>query len=101
MSSVCTRQEIKEEAGKVFTVELIADSECRVLRLKVSGDFFAYPPEILDSLESDATGRHVLDLVDLVLRVLGRLVLVGVRKESVVSLFERASAEVLTKCGRG
>lgn len=92
------RRDVKEESGKVFTVELSVDSECRVLKLGISGDFFAYPPELIDRIERDAAGRPVSELVDLVSRGLRDLVLVGVSKEALVPLFRSLVEEATTRC---
>ncbi|GEM_PF-1003363 len=98
VSVLFVRKEVKEEGGKVFTVELNADFKCRVLGLRVSGDFFAYPPEYVDHLEREATGRHVLELADLVSRLLSRLVLAGVSREAIESLFKSIIEEVAARC---
>lgn len=98
VSTVFVRKEVKEEGGKVFTVELSVDLKCRVLELKISGDFFAYPPEYVDHLEREASGRHVLELVNLVPRLLSRLVIAGVSREAVESLFKSVVDEVIVRC---
>ncbi|MEM1931391.1 MAG: hypothetical protein QW780_02165 [Sulfolobales archaeon] len=101
MRAAFVRKEVKEEGGKVFTVELSVDSKCRVLELKISGDFFAYPPEYVDYLEREAIGRHVLKLVDLTPRLLSKLVIAGVSREAVESLFKSLVEEVVVRCQEG
>ncbi|MCX8185196.1 MAG: hypothetical protein RMI56_04215 [Sulfolobales archaeon] len=95
-----TRKEVKEQFGKVFSVELLVDEACRVLKLIVSGDFFAYPPEVLDSLGRVVSGKHASEIVEAVSSVLDKLTLVGVSRESIVELFRNAVEEVVVKCRR-
>ncbi len=101
MKSLVARREVKEEGGKVFSVELESDPECRTVGLRISGDFFAFPPEPLDSLERDSVGRHVLELVNLASRALSEVTLVGVSREVALSVFKSVVEEVMTKCRGG
>ncbi|MCS7099449.1 MAG: hypothetical protein RMH84_01150 [Sulfolobales archaeon] len=96
--STYVRREIKERFGKVFSIEISVGSDCRILKLVISGDFFAYPPEVLDSLEREVSGRHVSELVEVVSSAIGRVTLVGVSRESVIELFRSAVEEVAAKC---
>ncbi len=101
MRSIVVRREVKEEGGKVFAVELEVDAECGVVGLRISGDFFAFPPEPLDSLEQSSAGRHVSELVDLASRALDRIVLAGVSRETALSVFRSVAEEAVTKCRGG
>ena len=93
------RVEVKEE--KVFSVYLEVDSSCRVSRLVISGDFFAFPPELLDEAESRASGATLEEVVEVVGGYLGRVVLVGVSRSRALEVFRRAVEEGLRRCRGG
>jgi len=91
--------EVKEE--KVLSVYLEVDASCRVSKLVISGDFFAFPPELLDEAESKASGADLEGVVRVVGEYLDRVVLVGVSRAKALEVLRRAVEEGLRRCRGG
>jgi len=91
--------EVKEE--KVFSVYLEVDESCRVSRLVISGDFFAFPPELLDEAESRAPGLSLEEVTGLVGGYLERVVMVGVSRARALDVLRMAVEEGLRRCRGG
>jgi len=91
--------EVKEE--KVFSVYLEVDESCRVTKLVISGDFFAFPPELLDEAESRASGQALEGVTELVGGYLEKVALVGVSRARALEVLRRAVEEGLRRCRGG
>jgi dihydroorotase-like cyclic amidohydrolase len=97
--SYLVHAEVKEE--KVLSVYLEVDASCRVSKLVISGDFFAFPPELLDEAESKASGADLEGVVRVVGEYLDRVVLVGVSRAKALEVLRRAVEEGLRRCRGG
>ncbi len=91
--------EVKEE--KVFSVYLEVDESCKVFKLVISGDFFAFPPELLDEAESKASGVNLEGAAEVVGEYLERVTLVGVSRARALEVLRRAVEEGLRRCRGG
>ena len=91
--------EVKEE--KVFSVYLEVDTSCRASKLVISGDFFAFPPELLDEAESKASGVDLERVAEVIGGYLERITLVGVSRARALEVLRRAIEEGLRRCRGG
>ena len=53
--SIKVSKQLKRPGGKYLKVELEV-AKGRIVKLKISGDFFAYPSHLLDMLEKEVAG---------------------------------------------
>ena len=88
---------LKVPGGKLLEVELIIDTNTRTIRsLYITGDFFAYPPEIVDEAERAAKNTRLdYKLVDRVLSILSKGELHGITLDHVRKLLREAVSEGL------
>jgi len=87
---------IKVKGGKLLRVRAEAE-EGRIRSVRITGDFFAYPEEVIEKLESELTGAEVSreSIRDKVERVIAEVgaTLIGVSAEDVVECVYRAVTE--------
>jgi len=95
--SIKVSKQLKRPGGKYLKVELEVIGD-RIVKLKISGDFFAYPSHLLDMLEKEAAGlRAEKEGVERLLETYkGRLELVGVRFEDLKRLILEALEETIS-----
>lgn len=95
--SVSIVKYLKVPGGKLLEVELIINtSTCTVKSLYITGDFFAYPPEVIDEAERVATNTKLdYKLVDRVLNTLSKGKLYGITLDHVRKLLREAVSEGL------
>jgi len=78
----------KVPGGKTVKVEA-SINEGRIEKVMISGDFFAYPPSIIEELELELAGKPAE--IDAVRRILdefkGKGILVGISFEDIEQLF--------------
>ncbi len=60
-----------------------------IKKVKISGDFFAFPEGSIDKLERELIGKKVTDVEEIVKSSLRRCVLVGVSLEDIVEALKR------------
>ena len=73
----------RSKAGKtlIVDVEFVGD---RIAGIVISGDFFAYPEEVVEKLEEELRNKRVSEVGDFLKRHEGRVVLVGVTMNDIV-----------------
>ena len=74
--------------GKMVKVEVELVGR-RVRRVTISGDFFAYPAEVIEEMEREMTGADVGELPSVVDRYRGRVELVGITLEDLRELLRQ------------
>ena len=91
---------MKVPGGKLLEIQLDYDpNECRVVKLYITGDYFAYPPEKIDEAEKSIESRPLaLDLLDIVRDKLSYTTLYGVTVDNIVELLRGAIEEAMEKC---
>ncbi|OYT61873.1 MAG: hypothetical protein B6U69_02750 [Thermofilum sp. ex4484_15] len=87
-------KQVEKSGGKYLKIELEVVSGI-IRDLKVSGDFFAYPPYLLDNLERGAKGMRAdpSEVDKLLSRYIGRLELVGISIEDLRGLIVNSLRE--------
>ncbi len=60
-----------------------------IKRIKISGDFFAFPEDSIDKLEKELIGKEVSDVEKVVRGSLEGCVLVGISLEDIVEALRR------------
>lgn len=100
-TEVVIDKEYKEPEGKYVHFKLVINSECSIVSVVITGDFFAYPPENIDKLSLILKGGTLLDMRKLkehVSNIVKETVMIGIDsnvfKELIFKLFE----EGLKKC---
>ncbi len=88
---------VKVPGGKLLEIELIVDiKERKVKALYITGDFFVYPPEVVDEAEKSVKDTKIsYDLVDKVVNIMGKGELYGITLNHVKSLLKEAIEEAL------
>ena len=91
---------IKIPGGKLLEIEMIIDEvNCLVKSLYITGDFFAYPPEIIDEAE-----RSVIDdkinytLIGKIANILSKGELYGITIDHVKMILKEIIEEALRLC---
>ncbi len=75
--------------GKTVTIRLRVDVDsCRVEEARVTGDFFVYPPEVLEEFEARLRGCRGPSCFEEAARVLGGAAIVGFTVESLLEALE-------------
>jgi len=98
---IIIRASSKREGGKLVDIEVKYDDHCRIVEAIISGDFFAYPPEAVEILESCLKGCDTDSCVGQCFEVLGTestLLGLDIRdiEELLKNLFERCREELGT-----
>jgi hypothetical protein len=83
----------KEAGGKLYSVDVICEGE-NVSSVRISGEFFAYPEDLIDSMEAALRGVR-LEAVPVAQAIAGALfyshgTLVGIRASELVSAIVEA-----------
>lgn len=83
----------KEEGGKLYSVDVLCEGEI-ITSVKISGEFFAYPEGLIDSMEGALRGVK-LGTVSVAQAIAGALfyshgTLVGIRASELVSAIVEA-----------
>jgi hypothetical protein len=83
----------KEEGGKLYAVDVLCEGES-ISTVKISGEFFAYPEGLIDSMEKALQGVP-LETVRVAQAIAGALfyshgTLVGIRASELVSAIVEA-----------
>lgn len=80
--------------GKTLKVDVIIGvSEGKIVKMIISGDFFAYPPEALEELELEIRGKTVEEALKVIDRYGGRVKLVGASLQDVKQLIRQAVSQ--------
>jgi hypothetical protein len=83
----------KEEGGKLYSVDVLCDADV-ISSVKISGEFFAYPEGLIDSMEKALRGAR-LETVPVTQAIAGALfyshgTLLGIRASELVSAIVEA-----------
>lgn len=79
--------------GKTLKVEMTMNvSEGRIVKITISGDFFAYPSETLEELELEIRGKTVEEALKIIDGYEGRVKLVGASLQDVKQLIQQAGS---------
>ena len=86
----------KEPKGKLISIKVVLKDDGIIDDFIVTGDFFAYPPEVIDDLSRAVRGINILDrkFIELVKDHLNKVTLVGTSKELFMKLINDIIAEV-------
>ncbi|MCD6084724.1 MAG: hypothetical protein J7J20_04200 [Desulfurococcales archaeon] len=94
-----TAKVIKEKSGKYVSIEVEVSRECVVKVARITGDFFAYPPEAVDNIEKYLAGKKVThSLIEDLRTLVNDAVLAGVGRERFQSLLTDVLEEVMKAC---
>ncbi len=99
---IVKERSIKEAGGKLVSIRVVVNKDGVIREFSITGDFFAFPPEVIDELCSSVVGLNVLkeDVVRVIEETLTRVVLVGVSKESLLELINSVINEIRESCVR-
>lgn len=75
--------------GKTLKVE-VTISEDKIMKIIISGDFFAYPSEILEELELELRGKTIEEALKIIDGYEGKVKLVGASLQDVKQLIQQA-----------
>ena len=77
--------------GKTLKVEVTINVlEDKIVKIIISGDFFAYPSETLEKLELEIRGKTVEEALKIIDSYEGRIKLVGASLQDVKQLIQQA-----------
>ncbi|MDK2384110.1 MAG: lipoate protein ligase C-terminal domain-containing protein [Candidatus Korarchaeota archaeon] len=77
------RKVVRSRSGK--TLEVILDvEEDRISQLVISGDFMAFPPQIIEELEKSLVGKKAEEVEGVVREVLKGTELIGVEIDEII-----------------
>ncbi|MCD6278819.1 MAG: hypothetical protein J7J11_03960 [Desulfurococcales archaeon] len=94
-----TAKVIKEKGGKYVSIEVEVNGECVVKNARITGDFFAYPPEAVDNIEKYLAGKKVTpSLIEDMQTLVNNVVLAGVSRDRFQNLLTSALEEVMKAC---
>jgi len=74
---------VRSREGKTLKVE-IESTENKISKIVISGDFMAFPPKVIEELESSLQGRMMEEVEDTVMKVLRGAQLLGITPEEIV-----------------
>ena len=90
----------KEKGGKLVQVRVEVDED-KVKNVKITGDFFLHPEEVLEEIEESFVGVRVFEEEKTILERLRRVIeereaiLVGFSAEGLVRIFKEAVSSCL------
>jgi len=83
---------LKSSKGKIIGIDLILEDN-RIADIVIFGDFFAYPPEIIDELQNSLRNCRLDEVRDIVYRVCWKGKLVGIDANDIVNVIFKAIEE--------
>lgn len=93
----------KKPQGKLLNLVVRVSNDCIIKDLVVSGDFFAYPPENIDELQSRIKGFNVCseEILKQVIKVLSNTALAGLELSDFLSTLREVLNEGCRRCREG
>jgi len=99
LSTYTITRVVKEKGGKYVSIEVGTDKYCTINNARITGDFFAFPPEVIDEIEKYLKGRRVTrSLIETIMSLINSAVLLGVSREKFQSLLINVLEEVSKAC---
>lgn len=90
----------KEKGGKLVQVRVEVDED-KVLKVRITGDFFLHPEEVLEEMEESFVGMGVFEEEEMILESVKKVIeereaiLVGFTVEGLVRIFKEAVSSCL------
>ncbi len=90
----------KEKGGKYLSISLLITEECIIKDAVIAGDFFAYPPEAIDELQSLLINKNVCDndIPELINDILSNCEVVGIKSKIIYRILNELLIEGCSKC---
>jgi len=83
---------LRSAKGKTVGVELILKND-KILDILLHGDFFAYPPEIIDEVQNSLKNVDLACVEDVVRKVCSKGKLVGINVRDIIDVIFKAVKE--------
>ncbi len=74
---------VRSREGKTLKVE-IESTENKISKIAISGDFMAFPPKVIEELESSLQGKVIEEVGATVMKALRGAQLLGITAEEIV-----------------
>ena len=95
-------KEYREKGGKYVNVEARITEDCRIEYVRITGDFFAYPPEVVDEIEEYLRGKELTEtLIKNIEQLIDRVEFAGINKRGFLNLLFDALKEASKSCREG
>jgi len=83
---------LRSSKGKTIGIDLVVEGN-RIIDVVIFGDFFAYPPEIIDELQSSLKNCKLDEVKDIIHKICSKSKLVGIDADDIVNVIFRAIEE--------
>ncbi len=95
-------REYKEPKGKYVSVELLVNDRCIIERLSITGDFFAFPQELIDEITLRSRGHNLINekIDNLVVRILEGVEILGIRRDMLKNIILGVLREGRSRCAK-
>ncbi|RLG74087.1 MAG: hypothetical protein DRO14_06070 [Thermoprotei archaeon] len=99
MAGVTISKVVKEKSGKYISIEIGASQDCVISHVSITGDFFAFPPEVIDEVEKYLRGKKAAkSLIDSIRLLVSTVEFAGVSREKFLDLLAHVLEEVSRSC---
>ncbi len=94
------KKSYKEKGGKYLSISLSITENCIIKDVIIAGDFFAYPPEAIDELQTSLVGRGICssNILELISNILRSCEVIGIKSEVIYKILNELLIEGCGKC---